>query len=314
MSPADRRPKVLIAAPLPARFLQPLSDGAVEVVEATPGSQPFDAAIGDIDGLLIPGGLEVRRALLERAPRLRVISTISVGLDHIDMDEVRRRGIAVATTPVLADAVAELTMGLLLAVSRRLVVADRCVTTGSWADAPFGTDLKGKELLVVGFGAIGREVARRAEAFKMGISYFDTRADLADAGAARRVGSLAEGLATADVVSLHVDLNPSTHHLIDAAALSHMKPTALLINTARGKVVDQVALTAALVAGRIAGAGLDVLEIEPPPPDEPILGLDNVVVLPHIGSATHETRTAMIETGVDNLRRCVFGEPCGNLV
>ena len=158
-----------------------------------------------------------------------------------------------------------------------------------------GSDVRAKVLLIVGFGRIGREVAARALACKMRVCAFDPRADLAPMAGVERVATLADGLALADVVSVHVDLNPTTRHLLD---------------TARGGVVDQAALTRALVDGRIAAAGLDVLEAEPPDPADPLLHLPNVVVLPHIGSATTETRRAMLDCAVANLVTCLRGEVC----
>ena len=174
--------------------------------------------------------------------------------------------------------------------------------------------MRGRCLLLVGFGRIAREVAARALAAKMTVIAYDVRPDVPPMNGVSRVSSLTEGVAAADVVSLHVDLNPSTQHLIDAAALAQMKPTAILVNTARGGVVDQGALLSALQARRIAGAGLDVLETEPPDPDDPILRLPNVVVLPHLGSATVETRRAMLDCAVDNLVACLRGEICAHVL
>ena len=247
-------------------------------------------------------------ALLELAPRLRALSTISVGFDHIDLAAASQRGIIVTHTPVLSDAVADLTLGLILMTVRRLGEAVDIVANGGWDDALLGIDLRSKTLLIVGLGRIGREVARRALGFKMHVCGFDTRADVREIAGVERVATLAEGLARADIVSLHVDLNPTTRHLIDDAALAAMKPTAFLINTSRGGVVDQQALTSALVEHRLGGAGLDVLQNEPPDADEPLLAMPNVVVLPHIGSATVETRRAMLDCAIDNLATCLRGE------
>ncbi|HTD51287.1 MAG TPA: NAD(P)-dependent oxidoreductase, partial [Acidimicrobiia bacterium] len=243
-------------------------------------------------------------------PHLRALSTVSVGVDHIDLAETSRRAITVTHTPVLSDAVADLTLALILMRARRLREAVDIVSTGGWDDALLGADLRAKTLLVVGLGRIGREVARRALAFKMQVCGFDVRSDLPPVDGVERVSILADGLARADVVSLHVDLNPTTRHLFDDEAFSKMKPTAFIINTARGAVIDQVALTRALAEHRIGGAGLDVLEVEPPGPGEPLLNMPNVVVLPHIGSATVETRRAMLDCAVDNLAACLRNEHC----
>lgn len=271
-------------------------------------------ALEDAEGLLINSHVTADSSLLGLAPHLRALSTISVGFDHIDVAAAARRSIAITHTPVLSDAVADLTLALILMEARRLREAVEIVTSGGWDDALLGTDLRAKTLLVVGLGRIGREVARRALGFKMHVCGFDARADLPEIAGVERAGTLADGLARADFVSLHVDLNPSTRHLLDDAAFAAMKPTAFLINTSRGAVIDQAALTRALVERRIAGAGLDVLEHEPPGLSEPLLAMPNVVVLPHIGSATVETRRAMLECAVENLVLCLRGEPCPNVL
>jgi lactate dehydrogenase-like 2-hydroxyacid dehydrogenase len=270
----------------------------------------LDAALALAEGLLIDSHVSATAAVLARAPHLRALSTVSVGVDHIDLAETSRRAITVTHTPVLSDAVADLTLALILMQARRLREAVDIVSTGGWDDALLGADLRAKTLLVVGLGRIGREVARRALAFKMQVCGFDVRSDLPPVDGVERVSILADGLARADVVSLHVDLNPTTRHLFDDEAFSKMKPTAFIINTARGAVIDQVALTRALAEHRIGGAGLDVLEVEPPGPGEPLLNMPNVVVLPHIGSATVETRRAMLDCAVDNLAACLRNEHC----
>jgi lactate dehydrogenase-like 2-hydroxyacid dehydrogenase len=288
-----------------------LDDWHLSVVDFSPAGRAVIAeALHDVEGLLVNSHATVDAATLELAPRLRAISTVSVGFDHIDVVGAARRAITVTTAPVLSDAVADLTLALIIMTARRLREAVEDLTRGVWSTGLLGTDVRGKRLLLVGLGRIGREVAARALACKMSVCAFDARADLPPMAGVDRVASLADGLRQADIVSLHVDLNPSTRHLLDAEAFAMMKPTAFVINTARGGVVDQVALTRALVERRIAGAGLDVLEQEPPDPDDPLLKLPNVVVLPHIGSATTETRRAMLDCAVDNLVACMRGEAC----
>lgn len=306
-------PRVLAAAALPDRFIEPLTAaGMVVTCEPDADCIAFTQALEVADGLLLGTNVRVDAALIALAPHLRAISTISVGLDHIDLEAAARRGITVTTTPVLSDAVADLTMALLLAVARRVPAAADAARS-NWSAAPTGSDLRDKTMFLVGFGRIGQEVARRAAGFKMQVTYFDPRPVEAPPGAAP-VATIADGLRSADVVSLHVDLNPTTTHLIDREALATMKRTAILINTSRGGVVDQAALTVALTDKRIDGAGLDVLEHEPPTADEPLLHMDNVVVVPHVGSNTRETRRAMLDTALDNLRRCLLGEPCAYVV
>jgi glyoxylate reductase len=208
----------------------------------------------------------------------------------------------VGVTPgVLTDATADLTLALLLSTARRLPEAQRAVTDGAWTTWEprgwLGLELRGARLAVVGFGRIGQAVAQRAAAFGMEVE------------PVRRDDDLHAALSRADVVSLHCPLTPGTHHLIDAGALGAMKTTAILVNTARGAIVDQVALAAALRGGDIAAAALDVTDPEPPRPDDPLLGAPNLTVLPHIGSATVRARERMADMAVDNLLAALAGGP-----
>jgi phosphoglycerate dehydrogenase-like enzyme len=299
-----QRPRAVIAIPLTDAMLAQLDSLDLTVLPAgRPGQDAFDAALADAEGLLVSSNVPVDRATMAAAPRLRVISTMSVGLDHVDLEAARERGIAVTITPVLSDAVADLVMALVTMLSRRIPEGMRAVEGGGWKGGQLGSDLAGKVLLLVGFGRIGQAVARRALAANMRVRFVDPRDELPELDGAERVDQLLDGLREADVVSLHVDLNKGTRNLIGATELGAMKRTAILINTARGGVVDQDALAEALTGGAIAGAGLDVLRDEPPPADDPILRAPNVIVLPHIGSATVETRQAMAQCAVDNLRR-----------
>ena len=296
------RPKAAIAVPLARDQLDQLTDLELAMVpEGRADEAAFAAALSQAEGILVSSRVVLDRAVLASAPKLRVISTMSVGVDHIDLDATRQRAILVTITPVLSDAVADLVMALMVMLARRIPERMRAVGEGEWSDLPLGGDLAGKVLLVVGLGRIGREVAARASAAKMVVRYVDSRPDLPSVAGVDRVGALAEGLRQADFVSLHVDLNAGTRHLIGAAELASMKPTAFLVNASRGGVVDQAALVQALAGGEIAGAGLDVLEEEPPRPDNPLLSAPNVIVVPHIGSATTETRSAMARCAVDNL-------------
>lgn len=302
---------VVSSVRLGPRQLERLGDCAFRFVDFGRATRrDLSEALHDARGLLIDSHVTTDAALLELAPRLRALSTISAGSDHIDLAAAWQCGIVVTHTPVLSDAVADLTLALILMTARRLGEAVGIVANGGWDDALVGTDLRAKTLFIVGLGRIGREVARRAVGFKMHVCAFDTRAEGRDIEGIEGIATLAEGLGRADIVSLHVDLNPTTRHLIDGAALAAMKPTAFLINTSRGDVVDQQALTSALVEHRLAGAGLDVLQHEPPDAAEPLLAMPNVVVLPHIGSATVETRRAMVDCAIDNLARCLRGEAC----
>lgn len=274
------------------------------------------ALVRGADGLLTLLGDRVDEELLEAAgPQLRCVANVAVGYDNVDVAAAARRGVTVTNTPeVLDDATADLTLALLLAATRRIAEGDRLVRSGepwTWGMSfMLGSSLRGKLLGIVGLGGIGRRVAERARAFGMEVAYHSRHpapAQVEEALCARRL-PLGELLERADVLSLHCPLTPETHHLIDAAALARMKPTAVLVNAARGPIVDEAALAEALAAGRLASAGLDVYEREPQV--EPrLLELDNVVLSPHLGSATVETRTAMAELAAGNAIAVVRGEP-----
>jgi lactate dehydrogenase-like 2-hydroxyacid dehydrogenase len=249
---------------------------------------------------------------------LRAISNYAVGYDNIDVDAAAARGIAVGNTPdVLTEATADLTFALLLAAARKLPEAMSAVAQGDWVTWEpgryLGAAVQGSVLGIVGMGRIGRAVARRALGFDMTVLYAGGRLDPADAPASASASASAvpldELLAESDFVSLHCPLTPATYHLIDADALAQMRPTAILINTARGPIVDQTALTQALLSGQIAGAALDVTDPEPPVPQDPLLSAPNLLVVPHIGSATRPARERMAELAVENLLAGLDGRP-----
>jgi glyoxylate reductase len=244
----------------------------------------------------------VDAATLDAAPNLRAIANMAVGTDNIDLDAAAERGIPVGNTPdVLTDATADLAFALLLALARRIPEGAAKVRAGEWRTwepaGDLGADLAGATLGVVGWGRIGQAVARRAEGFGMETIHSSRSSSL----------PLEELLERADFVSLHVPLTPETRHLIDDAALARMKQSAYLVNTARGGVVDQAALRRALHDGAIAGAALDVTDPEPLPPDHPLLDAPNLLVVPHVGSATVRTRAKMADMAVDNLLAALAG-------
>jgi glyoxylate reductase len=256
------------------------------------------------EGLMTMLTDRVDAALLDAAPELRAIANLAVGTDNIDLDAAAARGIPVGNTPdVLTAATADLTIALLLALTRRLPEGAARVREGRWGTwqpaEDLGADLAGATLGVVGWGRIGQAVAHRAEAFGMRVIHSSRSSGV----------PLPELLRQSDAVSLHTPLTPDTRHLIDTAALNAMKPTAHLINTSRGGVVDQAALTEALRNGTIAGAALDVTEPEPLPADDPLLEAPNLIVVPHIGSATAGTRARMAAMAVDNLLAALAGRP-----
>jgi glyoxylate reductase len=298
----SERSKVVVALPLAKSLLDVLAAHEFTYLPAGRSDNAiFEAALTEAEGLLVSSNVIVDRGVIESAPRLRVISTMSVGLDHIDLDTAREQGIVVTITPVLSDAVADLTMALMIMLSRRISEGMHAVARGGWNEGMLGGDLAGKQVLLVGFGRIGQAVARRALAARMHVRFIDIRGGLPLVDDVDRVDNLARGLADADFVSLHVDLNAGTRNLMGRDEFNLMKPTGYFVNTSRGRVVDQAALARALTEGSIAGAALDVLQDEPPSPYDPLLSAPNLIILPHIGSATRETRNAMARCAVDNL-------------
>ncbi|WP_025598671.1 2-hydroxyacid dehydrogenase [Burkholderia sp. WSM2230] len=312
--------KIVAWKPLPEDVLAYLQRH-VEVVQVDPARHDaFVAALRDSDGG-IGASVRITPAMLEGATRLKALSTISVGFDQFDVADLTRRGIVLAHTPdVLTESTADTVFSLILASARRVVELAAWVKAGQWqhsiGPAQFGVDVQGKTLGIVGLGRIGGAVARRAAlGFNMKVLYTNRSAnpEAEAAYGARRV-ELAELLAIADFVCLQVPLTPETRHMIGAQELASMKKSAILINASRGAIVDEEALVEALRNGTIHGAGLDVFEKEPLPADSPLLQMANVVALPHIGSATHETRHAMARNAAENLVAALAGTLATNIV
>ncbi len=274
----------------------------------------FREALAEAHGL-VGASLKVTPALLDAAPHLEAIASISVGYDNYPVDELTRRGILLCNTPdVLTETTADTGFSLIMATARRVVELAEFVKRGDWresiGEAQFGSDVHGKTLGMVGFGRIGAAVARRgALGFGMRVLYSNAspKPELERELGARRC-ALDDLLGEADFVCVSVPLTAETTHLFGAEQFARMKPSAIFVNIARGKVVDEAALIAALDAGEIHAAGLDVFDQEPLPADSPLPRMPNVVALPHIGSATHETRTAMAQRAVDNITRALTGE------
>ena len=300
--------------------LEPELEARIEAscrLERVSWAAPLDElieAVRDADGLLISNRLPIGDELFAAAPKLRVLAGVGVGYDAFDVAAATKRGIAVSNTPdVLTHAVADLVLGLLFALSRSLLENAEYVRSGGWSQAArppgLGFDVRDRTLGVVGMGRIGRVVTERAQALGMRTLWNDVFSELPSGAPQSEYRELPDLLRESDVVSLHTDLNPTSHHLIGADELACMQPHAVLINTSRGPVVDQAALVAALEAGTPAACGLDVLEQEPPAADDPILALPNALLVPHIGSATEQTRYAMRELAVRNLLAVLTGEP-----
>jgi glyoxylate reductase len=280
----------------------------------------FLRRIADVDGILLWGGDSMDGEAIDTAPKLRVIADVSVGYDNIDVAAATERGIKVSNTPgVVTGSTADLAFTLMLAISRRLIEMTQIVSHGEWRNfgplEALGHDVHGKTLGIIGMGRIGAAVAQRARGFGMQILYHNRHRRPDEAGiGAEYVKDIKTLLRRSDFVSIHVPLNKETRHLIGAGELSAMKPTAILINTARGAVVDQKALYEALRRKQILAAALDVTDPEPMSPDDPLLKLDNVMVTPHIGTQTEETGINMSLMAAQNLIAGLKGEPMPNCV
>lgn len=319
------KPKVFITRLIPAdklAFASEACDVDLWPADEPPPREVLLERVRGVDGLLCLLTDRIDRQVMDAAgPGLKVISNCAVGFDNIDVSEATRRGIPVGNTPgVLTDTTADFAFALLMAAARRVVEGDAFTRAGLWKtwglSLLLGQDVSGATLGIIGFGRIGKGMARRALGFDMRILYYDPhcRDDPYAIQIGARCVSLEQLLKEADFVSLHVPLYEETYHLIGEAALALMKPSAVLINTARGGVVDLDALYRALKDGIIAYAALDVTEPEPIPADHPLLSLKNVIVTPHIASASVHTRNRMIQIALDNLLAGVKGQPLRNCV
>jgi D-3-phosphoglycerate dehydrogenase len=309
------RKKIFFTSKLVIKVEEYLKDFDVEIYEGEPPipKEVLKEKVKDVDGLVVLLTDMIDAEILDNAPRLKIVANYAVGYDNIDVAECTRRGIVVTNTPdVLTDATAELAWALVFAVARRIVEAHKYVEKRLWRGwSPtlfLGVELKGKTLGVLGAGRIGQAFALKSAGFGMKVVYYNRRPNevLEKQLGARRV-DLDELLQVSDIISLHLPLTPETYHLIGEREFNLMKPNAIFINTARGKIVDEKALVKVLKERRIYGAGLDVFEFEPRISEE-LFELDNVVMLPHIGSATVEARTKMAELVVENLKTFFNGK------
>lgn len=304
---------------LPGHGLDRLSEAADVVAwsaAAKPGPADLAALAPGASALLALGNDPVDAALMDAAgPSLRVIALASMGYDNVDRAAAAERGVVVTHTPgVLAETTADLTFALILAARRRLGAATESLAAGSWdvfrMHDYLGLDVHGATLGLIGYGQIGRAVARRGQGFGMRVLHHDPYADVTSDDGLSTPASLTTLLAESDVVSLHVPLTAETRHLIAARELAAMKPTATLVSTSRGGVVDEAALLDAVRSRRLHSAGLDVYEHEPMGGElSPLVAEEHVVTLPHIGSATESTRAAMVDLAVDNILDVLDGRP-----
>jgi len=311
------RPKVYVNRLIPEQALERLAEHCDYRIWEGELAVPRDVLIREVpvvDALLSLLTDKIDAAVMDAAPKLRVISNMAVGYDNVDVREATKRKIMVCNTPgVLTETTADFAFTLLLAAARRVVEGERVVRAGRWKTwGPLillGQDIHHATLGIIGLGRIGAEVAKRAKGFDMKVTYYDTvrRPDIE-----QKLGvefkDLKTLLAESDFVSVHCPLLPETHHLFGAEQFKLMKKTAILVNSARGPIVDPKALYEALRNRRIAYAALDVTEPEPIPMDDPLLTLDNIVIAPHIASASVATRTKMAMMAVDNLLAGLKGE------
>ncbi|WP_175059341.1 D-2-hydroxyacid dehydrogenase [Thermococcus sp. 2319x1] len=286
--------KVLVAAPLHEKAIEILKNAGLEVVyEEYPDQEKLKELVKDVSAIIVRSKPKVTKEIIDAAPSLKVIARAGVGLDNIDVEYAKSKGIEIVNAPAASSrSVAELAIALIFSVARKVAFADRKMREGVWAKKQcMGFELEGKTLGVVGFGRIGYNVAKIAKAIGMEVLLYDvTKNDERAKEVGGRFVELEELLRNSDVVTIHVPLLESTYHLINEEKLKLMKPTAILINTSRGPIVDTNALVKALQEGWIAGAGLDVFEEEPLPKDHPLTKLDNVVLTPHIGASTVEAQ------------------------
>ncbi|MGQ9538854.1 MAG: glyoxylate reductase [Candidatus Bathycorpusculaceae bacterium] len=319
------KPKVYVTRELPERGMKIIKERFEAEVWPEYGPPPKETIIEkarDVDALVTLLSDKIDTEVFDAAPKLKIVAQMAVGFDNIDVTEATKRGIYVTNTPgVLTETTADFAWALLMAVARRVVEADRYVRTGQWKvgwhpSMLLGRDVYGATLGIVGAGRIGTAVAKRAKGFNMKILYYDVMPmppEIEKALEAKRV-DLDTLFKESDFVSIHVPLIKETYHLVNEEKLRLMKKTAYLINNSRGPVVDEKALYKALKERWIAGAALDVFEQEPTPMDNPLLKLDNVVVAPHISSASHETRSRMAEMTAENLVAFFEGTQPPNLV
>jgi glyoxylate reductase len=316
--------KVYITRELPERGLKIIKerfDAEVWPEYAPPPKKVIIEKARNVDALASLLSDKIDAEVFDAAPKLKIVAQMAVGFDNIDVQEATKRGIYVTNTPeVLTDTTADFAWALLMAVARRVVEADKYVRTGQWKvgwhpSMMQGRDIHGATIGIVGAGRIGYAVAKRATGFNMKILFYDVipRPEMEKEFGAKKV-DLDTLFKESDFVSIHVPLMKETYHLVNADRLKLMKKTAYLINNSRGPVVDEKALYEALKEGRIAGAGLDVFEQEPTPLNNPLLEFDNVVVAPHISSASYETRSKMAEMVAENLVAFFEGKKPPNLV
>ncbi|MGE0425871.1 MAG: 2-hydroxyacid dehydrogenase [Reyranellaceae bacterium] len=307
-------PRIVVAAPGDTlSMVDDIAPSGYEIVKVAPGTPECTEALKSADYLVGFVDMLVKEALYKGAPKLKLIQLLSAGYDRADLKAARAAKVPISNNGgANSVAVSEHALLLMLAVSRRLIQQHANVTGGRWRgnSVPKVNEVRGKTLGIIGLGTIGKKTARLAQAFGMIVTYYDiARLTEAEEDALNvRFRLLPEIITKSDIISLHVPLNDSTHHLLGAAEIARMKPSAIIVNTSRGPVIDEKAMHAALAANKIAGAGLDVFDEEPPPADNPLFTLDNVVLTAHLAGPTWESNEARLRNGFDNVQRVARGE------
>jgi D-3-phosphoglycerate dehydrogenase len=312
---------VVVTEPINEVGVEYLNAEGVDVVELPPGSteDALMEIIEGVDGLITRGSIRITREMMERSPRLKAVGVHGMGCDHVDLEAARDLGKVVCNTPdALTVTVAEMTMAIMLGALRRIVAADKATRHGGWnrkyGDL-IGHELAGKTVGIVGLGRIGTATARRVRAFDADVVYWSrTRKPDVEEELGIRWMTLDELLGACDVVSLHVPGTPETHRLIGEREIGLMKDGVMLVNMARGRVVDEAEVIKALKSGKIGYAALDVFEVEPIEADNPLLGMDNVILTPHLGACTHEGMANMAVQVAEGVLKAMRGERPDNPV
>ncbi len=310
------KPKVILVPPSEAtgQLARELAPSSIDLVLAQPDTDAFAAALPDAQFMICYPHVKMPDSFYRAAPKMQLVQLLSAGYDAVDIEAARRAKVPVANNGgANAISVAEHAVMLMLTVSRRVVWQHASVSGGRWrgnGPPPAMYELYNKTLGIVGLGNIGKKVARRAKAFGMNIEYYDIKRLTEDEEDALGVKFrlLRELMRRSDFISLHVPLNESTRHIIGAGELALMKPSAIIVNTARGPVIDETALHDTLAAGKIFGAGLDVFDEEPPPADNPLFKLDNVVLTAHFAGPTSDNHVARFRNAFDNVERVMRGD------
>ena len=306
---------VVVTEPIHPAGIELLEENGVHVISLPPGSDGGALAqvMDEADAFITRGSIKITREVMASSPRLRVVGVHGIGCDHVDLEAAKELGKVVLNTPTaLTETVAEMTLALMLSLTRRVVSADKAVRSGEWSRKYGdlrGTEVMGKTVGIVGLGKIGAAVARRLRAFEVKMLYNSrTRKPELEAEIGVEWAELDDLLGRSHIVSLHIPYSPETFHFISGREISLMRDGVLIVNTARGKIVDQEALVEALRSGKVAGAALDVFEVEPLDPGDPLTSMDNVILAPHLAASSHEAMWRMATQVADGVLKALRGE------